>query len=224
MNRIRRSTAAVLAVALGVAALVLAGCGVGGQTHASVIPSREVPSALLQPAETPTPTPSTEDTSTIYLVRDDGKQSGLVPIRRPRSETPTLQALLARLLKGPTDAEAAAGLTTAINTGPSLVKAVVLNQVATVDLSADFGTIRGQEQVLATAQIVMTATSFPGVSAVQISLAGTLTAVPLADGTLTTQPLTRSEYAGLLYGAPPAGRSAVGSSGPESPTAAPSSP
>lgn len=220
MTRWRNVVAAAIAAAL--AGLAVAGCGVGGQRHASVIPSRDVPSVLLQPPQTPTPTPTAEATSTIYLVHDDGHQTGLVPIQRPRSETPTLQALLARLLKGPTDAEAAQGLTTAINTGPSLIKVVVFDGVATVDLTEDFGTIRGQEQVLATAQIVMTATSFPGVSAVQISLAGTLTAVPLADGTLTTQPLTRSEYAGLLAPASapaqPAARtlppSSAGASGP----------
>jgi len=179
----------------------LAGCGLGGQRHAVVIPSDAVPSGLLAPAE-PSPPQSTVQvpTSTMYLVNN----TNLVAVHRPRTQTATLHGLLDSLLKGPTDAESSAGLSTAINTSPTLLGVSVdSSDVATINLSGSFGDIRGTEQVLATAQIVMTAVSFPGVTAVQISLDGVPTAVPLADGTLATEPLRASDYASLLAGASP---------------------
>lgn len=180
--------------------LVLAGCGVGSQRHAVAIPSGDVPSVLLQPAASPsTSVVSQTPTSTIYLV----ESKHLVGVHRPQSQSETVTALLRSLLKGPTDAEAAAGLSTAINTSPTLNKVTVVDSVATVDLSSSFGDIRGPEQVLATAQVVLTAVSFPTVSGVQIALDGTPAAVPLADGTLSTAPLGASDYASLLGTASP---------------------
>ncbi|MGH8889580.1 MAG: GerMN domain-containing protein [Acidothermaceae bacterium] len=181
--------------------LALAGCGLGGQRHAVVIPSDAVPSGLLAPPE-PSPPQSTVQvpTSTIYLVNN----TNLVAVHRPRTQTATLHGLIDSLLKGPTDVESSAGFGTAINTSPALLgTSVDSSEVATINLSGSFGDIRGSEQVLATAQIVMTAVSFPGVTAVQISLDGVPTAVPLADGTLAGGPLRASDYASLLAGASP---------------------
>lgn len=184
-----------------VAVLAVAGCGVGAQPHAVVIPSDAVPSLLLAPPESSSPPPAAQTlTSTIYLVND----SQLVAVHRSRTQTATLRGLIDSLLKGPTDAEASTGLSTAINPSPTLNDVTVdQNAIATVDLSSSFGDIRGSEQVLATAQIVMTAVSFPGVSAVQISLDGAPAKVPLADGTLAVEPLRASDYASLLAGASP---------------------
>jgi spore germination protein GerM len=180
--------------------LALAGCGVGSQRHAVAIPSGDLPSVLLQPAASPSASVvSQTPTSTIYLV----ESKHLVGVHRPRSQTETVTSLIRSLLKGPTDAEAASGLSTAINTSPTLNKVTVVDSVAIVDLGSSFGDIRGPEQVLATAQVVLTAVSFPTVSSVQISLDGTPAAVPLADGTLSTAPLDASDYASLLGTASP---------------------
>jgi spore germination protein GerM len=180
--------------------LALAGCGVGSQRRAVAIASGDVPSVLLQPAASPSASVvSQTPTSTIYLV----ESKHLVGVHRPRSQTETVTSLILSLLKGPTDAEAASGLSTAINTSPTLNKVTVVDSVAIVDLGSSFGDIRGPEQVLATAQVVLTAVSFPTVSSVQISLDGTPAAVPLADGTLSTAPLDASDYASLLGTASP---------------------
>ena len=191
----------MLMCGLVMAAGMLAGCGVGSQPHAVVIPSDAVPSGLLEPAESPSASSSVEaPTSTIYLVDNDS----LIAVHRPRTQTATLRGLLQSLLQGPTDDESSTGLSTAINTSPTLNKVTVdANEMATIDLSASFGDIRGPEQVLATAQLVMTAVSFPGVTSVQISLDGALASVPLADGTLATEPLRASDYASLLVEASP---------------------
>ena len=215
ISRIRVGVGAVVAV------LLLAGCGVGSQRHATVIPSGELglfetsssspsPSAAVTAPPSPMPSvasspvspvisgpPSVAPTSTIYLVSNNA----LVAEFRPRNQTSTLDRLIRTLLQGPTDAEASRGISTAINTSPTLNRITIVNSIATIDLSKSFADIRPPDQVLAAAQVVMTAVSFPGVDAVQISLDGQPASLPLADGTVATQPLTYWDYASLLAGA-----------------------
>ena len=216
----RRKLAGVLLVVslLAAALFGVAGCGVGPQSRATLIPSGELPSLEQSPSPSVSPSPPataspTASTlaspsppahfaaSTIYLVSN----GALVGESRPRSQTGTLPDLLGALLRGPTDAEASRGVSTAINTSPALLGATVQNGLATVDLSSAFGDIRAPDQVLATAQVVMTSVSFPGVESVQISLGGKAAQMPLADGTLSWAPLTFADYASLLAGASPSG-------------------
>ena len=190
-----------VALAVGLITMLLAGCGVGVQDHATSIPSRAIPAELLSPRNTPPPSASQRvSTSRIYLVRN----GVLVVAHRPADETSTLQALLRSLLQGPTDAEAASGLVTAINTNPILNGVTFSGSIANIDLASTFGDIRGQEQILATAQVVMTAVGFPGIDAVQISLDGVPADVPLTDGTLVSRPLVNGDYEQLLLPPRPA--------------------
>lgn len=180
---------------LGLVGALVASCSVGSQRRAATIPSREIPGALLSPAEPSATSPSPQaPTSTIYLIQ--GQR--LIGVPRPQEPPQTLAALLRSLLRGPTDAEAASGLGTAINTGPILNSVQVTESLATIDLGASFGDIRGQSQVLAAAQVVLTATSYPGIGEVLISLDGVSAEVPLADGTLASRPLAASDYTGLV--------------------------
>lgn len=183
-------------------------CGVGSQKHAVEIPSDDLPTVLEEPSSSPpsSPTPPAPSSglpaltsSTIYLV--DDKTKTLVAVDRPRAQTATVTSLVKALLAGPTTAESAAGLTTAINTSPTLNKITIDGPLATVDLSSSFGEIRGAGEVLATAQVVMTVVSYPGTNAVQFDLDGTPTSVPLVSGVLSSGPLTYSDYASLLSGA-----------------------
>ncbi len=136
----------------------------------------------------------------------------LVAVHRPADATPTLSALLGSLLPGPTEAETQSGLATAINISPVLNQVTISGSAAKIDLASTFGDIRGQEQILAVAQIVMTAVSYPGIDAAQISLDGVPADVPLADGTLASRPLVRSDYEHLLL--PPAVASSAEGSSP----------
>jgi hypothetical protein len=185
-------------------------CGVGSQQHAVEIPSDDLPSVLEEPSGSGSPSasppsPSTGipplSSSTIFLV--DDKTKTLVAVDRPRAQTATITALVKSLLTGPTTAESAAGLTTAINTSPTLNKITLDGSLATVDLSSSFGEIRGAGEVLATAQVVMTVVSYPGTDSVQFSLDGTPTSVPLVSGVLSSGPLTYDDYASLLFKASP---------------------
>jgi spore germination protein GerM len=207
-----------------VAALAVAGCGVGAQQRAVVIPSDDVPSVLGAPLGSPSPPPSsgpsspssepsvigvptspsvTSNTlaSSVYLV--DDKTNRLVAVHRSRNQTATLSTLIETLLAGPTEAESAAGLTTAINTSPTVNKITIQGSLAIIDLSSSFGEIRGAGEVLASAQVVMTAVSYPGTESVLFTLDGTPTAVPLVSGVLSSAPLTFADYASLLATATP---------------------
>jgi len=209
-----------IAVAV-VAGLALAGCGVGAQQRAVVIPSDDVPSVLTGPLGSPSAPASPEPpassgpssigvpsspsissvlASSVYLV--DDKTNRLVAVHRSRNQTATLSTLIQTLLAGPTEAESAAGLTTAINTSPTVNKITIQGSLAIVDLSASFGEIRGAGEVLASAQVVMTAVSYPGTESVLFTLDGTPTAVPLVSGVLSSSPLTFADYASLLASAP----------------------
>lgn len=208
-------------LAAAMALTAAAGCGVGAQQHAVVIPSGDVPSVLSAPLGSPsipsTPAPTSSGpmssvapspspitgnslSSSVYLV--DDQTNRLVAVHRSRNQTATLTALIHTLLAGPTQAESAAGLTTAINTSPTLNKITIQGSMAIIDLSSSFGEIRGAGEVLASAQVVLTAVSFPGTESVLFSLDGTPTAVPLVSGVLSSAPLTFADYASLLASAP----------------------
>jgi spore germination protein GerM len=204
-----------------VAAFALAGCGVGAQQRAVVIPSDDVPSVLGVPLGSPSAPVSTGPpsssgpsnigapsspsitssslASSVYLV--DDKTNRLVAVHRSRNQTATLSTLIHTLLAGPTEAESAAGLTTAINTSPTVNKITIQGSLAIIDLSASFGEIRGAGEVLASAQVVMTAVSYPGTESVLFTLDGTPTSVPLVSGVLSSSPLTFADYASLLASA-----------------------
>jgi spore germination protein GerM len=206
-----------------VVGLALAGCGVGAQQHAVVIPSGDVPTALGLPLTSPSPVPSSPSlispsssppsegvslpstsgstrAASVYLV--DDATNRLVAVHRSRNQIATLATLIHTLLSGPTEAESAAGLTTAINTSPTVNKITIQGSLAIIDLSSTFGDIRGAAEVLASAQVVLTAVSYPGTDSVLFTLDGTATAVPLVSGVLSSSPLTYSDYASLLAPAP----------------------
>ena len=104
---------------------------------------------------------------------------------------------ISTLLQGPTADEAAQGLRTAIPSGTRLLAADLKDGVLTIDLSKDFLVVQGSEQRTAVAQLVFTATGTPKVDSVLFAIEGTLKEVPVDDGSLSAQPLTRFSYPSL---------------------------
>ena len=72
--------------------------------------------------------------------------------------------------------------------------------VAQVDLAAEFAELGSDRQLLAIAQLVLTLTSRPGVGQVAFTLDTAPIDVPRADGTITSDPVTRADYASMLAG------------------------
>ena len=136
---------------------------------------------------------TTQATSSVavYLLRD-GKVS---PVRRTIDATPAVaRAALTSLLAGPTDAETAVGLVSAIPAATSLRGLSVADGIATVDLDATFGggaTPTVRERV---AQVVATLTRFPSIRRVAFRLDGEpVDAIGPAERVRVSPPLGRRQ-------------------------------
>jgi spore germination protein GerM len=111
------------------------------------------------------------------------------------------------LITGPTEAELGAGMRTAISPQTQLHSVAVNGTTAVIDVTSAFVEVAGQEQILALAQVVLTATTVPGITEVRFALEGQPVDVPRADGTLSSGPLSATDYAALREpDEPPPGR------------------
>ena len=185
----------VAGTAIGLVVLA-AGCGVATDDGPRALPRGDVPFELLAPSTTTvsstTPVAVTTEVP-VYLVG----AGRLNVVRRLVESPPSLFRAIESLLAGPTAEEAGAGLRSAVTNQTRLLSVRVQSGVATIDLSGEFATIGGQEQILALAQLVYTATAAQGVLGVRFSLDGKTVEVPRGDGTLSQEPLGPADYAGL---------------------------
>lgn len=171
------------------------GCGIPRDPEPRELSAEDVPFGLLSPATTQT-TSDVEEPATsavVYLLRDDR----LVAVQRQVEAPVSPAGLLLALLEGPSTGEAEAGFRTAISSETRIRDVTSAAGVVTVALSRQFVEVTGQDQILALAQIVFTATEVPGAGAVRFRLDGEPVEIPRADGTLTSAPLTRADYAAL---------------------------
>jgi hypothetical protein len=176
------------------ASVLLAGCGVPNDASPRSLPVDDVPFELLAPDSTGVTSTTLVAVSTevpVYLVGTDR----LVAARRLVASPLTPLRVLEALLAGATDEEGAAGLRSAITSATRLRSVRTQSGVVTIDLSGDFATIGGQDQVLAMAQLVFTTTAVPGVVGIKLTLDGRPVEVPRGDGTLTQDPLKPADFA-----------------------------
>ncbi len=180
------------------ASTALASCGVPTGGGAQPISRQAVPFGLLTPSSSPTNKPAPGDVRTqVYLVKNGHLAAEVRFVRPPGSLQRTLEALL----QGPTYTELAYGLESAIPNqttlqSPPALSPSLVGDVATLNLGGNFGQVSGQQEVLAVAQLVFTATAFPGVSAVNFELDGKPVQVPIGNGQLTpaSTPLSPSDF------------------------------
>lgn len=175
---------------------VLSACGVPSDGRPRPLAANEVPFELL----TPTSSTSTTDLRVaveeilVHLVEGDH----LVTVERQVLAPPVLFRRMTALLQGVQAEEAALGLRTAVPVDTRLRKVGVEQGVATINVSSDLVGAGGQEQVLAVAQLVFTATETSGVEGVRFQLEGRPIEVPRGDGTLTAAPLRRADFPALV--------------------------
>lgn len=175
---------------------VLSACGVPSDGRPRPLAANEVPFELL----TPTSSTSTTDLRVavedivVHLVEGDH----LVSVKRQVLAPPVLFRRMTALLQGVEAEEAALGLRTAVPVDTRLRKVGVDEAVATINVSSDLVGAGGQEQVLAVAQLVFTATETSGVDGVRFQLEGRPIEVPRGDGTLTAAPLRRADFPALV--------------------------
>jgi Sporulation and spore germination len=200
MNHLRARTAVRVRgiAAVGVCAVIVAGCAISTQDRATVVPDNSVPFALLEPDSAPPPSNTTITGAhvTIFLV----KNRMIVPVDRTVTDA-TPEALIALLAADPTEAEVSAGLRSELATegGPALVRSSELNRgVATVNLAGAFAGLDSDGQLFAIAQLVDTLTSQPGTGQVAFTLENAPVEVPVPAGTTTGNPVTASDYSVLI--------------------------
>lgn len=128
----------------------------------------------------------------VYFLR--GEKLGVAERRVPRTSA-VATAALRELCAGPTGAEQEAGLGTTIPAGTEVLGISLKNGVATVDLSAAYGSGGGSLSMMARiAQVVYTLTQFPTVKSVSFALDGTPITSLGGEGVSVTPPQTRSDW------------------------------
>jgi hypothetical protein len=181
----------VVVLLTAVVALALAGCGVASQDSAEKTDPREVPFGLLdrnRGAEVGDR--SGDRDAVVFLTKDDRL------VRTVRSLPPpvTLDALLESLKQGPSSAELSDGVRSAVPDDNTFESAELSGGTALVDLGKPFTAASTEEQVLALAQIVFTLTARPGVGQVQFTIEDAAIEIPVGDGSVTSQPVSRDNY------------------------------
>jgi spore germination protein GerM len=134
----------------------------------------------------------------IYLVQgrltDLGWRGRLVAEQRPEARSP--RAALLALLHGPTAAERARGIRSALPAGTRLVRLRVARGTATVGFAGGSPRAWLTGGVYATAQVVYTLTARPGIDRVWMRVRGRRCCVFDHSGRPLARPLTRAVFAG----------------------------
>lgn len=136
--------------------LALAACGGSGGSTSTATPTEPQPPPL--PPSTATETTPLPIPLQVYFLRD-GK---VAAARRDVAAIDAVGTAAVRaMLKGPTDEERQAGLTTAFPAGTELTSLAIANGIATAELSRSLDTA-------ALAQLTYTLTQFPTVRSVKV--------------------------------------------------------
>ncbi|GGM06755.1 GerMN domain-containing protein [Micromonospora yangpuensis] len=172
---------------LAVTAMLLAGCGVSAEDRPRVIDRPGGPHPV---GTSPAAQPTGQLTETICFVRDEQ----LVRVDRQVSDAATPVDQIRFLADGPTSAEREAGLSTAL-TGASRITGVrLVGREALVDVADGLVDTGRTDEMLAFGQVVCTLTARPDVDGVSFLHDSRRLGVPRADGSLSTGPLTVSDY------------------------------
>ncbi len=172
--------------------LVVVGCGVPVQREAAPIEPGAIPTQLRDPDEPTSPEATTtpgRPTVQVDFVRRDR----LVSLRRD-APGDRLAAVVQALKDGPTKTEQANAITTALPPDLSLTVLAVQNRRVILDLSGQTDGRSATENVLAVGQIVLSLTALPTIDEVLFTHDGATVEALLADGALTTDPLTAEDY------------------------------
>ena len=160
-----------------------------------------MPYNLLSPAPSDASAPApTERTAAphLYLVNVEDE---LVPVRTPvvaQGLDPVEARLLEQLTAGPTERQRRLGLASALTPGTRIRLAGTDCGTATIAVQRGPQEPSADRLPLAVGQVVLTATSVQGITAVQLTREGRPMEVPLPGGALTSAPLTAADYASLV--------------------------
>ncbi len=187
-----RGAALAWAVCLGVL-LSLGGCGIPPDEAPRPVQAPPGPYQALE-SEAPEGGQAGSSIETLCLTQDES----IVSVERRTNGEPAIDALMSDLLAGPTDAEKASGLSSALP-GTAVIEGVTVDSgVAVVAIgTVPEGTGRNDER-LAFGQMVCTLDARDDVTGVTFANQGEQVPVPRGDGSLSKGPLTTTDYARLL--------------------------
>ena len=212
-----RTTVRTLLSVLGAVILVVtmaAACGSkprsGGPGTSTPVPTVVVPStaeptasSITAPASSTTapattaPKLTTLDLRVYFLLGDHIA----VAHRNVPSTVAVARAAMVQLLAGPSPSDVAAGLSTVLPSGTTLLGVSLSNGTATVDLSSQFASGGGTLSMTGRlAQVTYTLTQFPTVTGVLFELDGHPLKLLGGEGVIVDRPATRASFDSL---APP---------------------
>ena len=204
MFRLRRAVMPLLVAVVG--ACGSGGPGSGSTTVIDFVPPPVEPTTTTTSATLPTTTtaaalPTIE--ARVYFLRGET----VWPFSRLVPRDATVAGAVRELLRGPSDAETALGAASAVPDGVVLHGVSIINGVATIDVSAAFGSGGGSASMTGrVAQVVFTATQFPDVDSVAFAIDGTNITVLGGEGLVLDHPQTRADWEsrapGVLLEAP----------------------
>lgn len=181
--------------------LLVAGCGLPGNTEVRAVDAEEVPYNLLDPEQRAGPGqigPVPVGTPVVFwLVHDDRLAPTAVPVSCTDPVDDVVSQQLALLAAAPDEVARAAGRSSTIPSSSELELVDVVDGVAMVEFDPA-SSLTADRLPLAMGQLVLTVTSAPGIEAVQVSAAGDTVEVPLPGGALTNRPVTSDDYANFL--------------------------
>ena len=176
----------------------LAACGVRGQHDATKVDAEDVPFDLLEPGTTTIPEPprlpAPDEVVEICFLDPQGQ---LVPLLVAAPSDRSLGPITNLLANPPIANLFGVKLSTAV-AEPEQLSVTRDRGAADVALDQGFTEMPADAQLAAIAQLVCTLTAQPGVGEIGFSLDGVPVEVPRADGSLTRDPVVRSDYDRLL--------------------------
>lgn len=181
---------------LGVVAIVAAGCAIPTQGDPSTMPSSKVPFHLLDPHVPTTTTTVPKPTSLVPVkVFFLNSRNALTSSPRVVAAPAPLTAIITSLLSGPTQADTANGLSTAIPSNVTVLSTTTAANIVTVNMNAAFGAITGNSIELSVSQIVATVSSENGFdTGVLFEIDGQRVSVPIANGSQVNDPVYIVEF------------------------------
>lgn len=170
--------------------LVATGCGVPTDDEPRALNPNEAPFQIFDSAA---PSPEGEGRVALYFVRGD------LVVLQPRAveRSTTIREVLDLLLDGPTREQVAAGTSSSIPAGLT-VEDLEVSPTGVAVVTLDGGDDTPSISARAFAQIVATLTAPGRARAVRFRLDGEDLPVPRGDGSVTTEPVDREDYADLL--------------------------
>ncbi len=181
--------------------LLVAGCGLPGNTEVRTVDAAAVPYSLLDPEALSRPGqigPVPVGTPVVFwLVHDDRLAPTAVPVSCTDPVDDVVSQQLALLAAAPDEVARAAGRSSTIPSSSQLELVDVADGVVRIDFDPA-SALTADRLPLAMGQLVLTVTSAPGIEAVQVTAAGDTVEVPLPGGALTDRPVTAGDYSILL--------------------------